>query len=175
MDKEGDLNVSFPKSPGSSPNSTASGFFGNNAKEVEDGDEFEDTVLDPAPQEDRHEAWRFLLAGGVAGAGEHPWPQALRLERTDQMNSVENGDGAIRQIESVPDHHAERGLFDQCPDAIFDAAPSQERVSGGDQPVGGRHCDLQRRPGSQGVLGGQRTERDKNLPGKSQGHPLEHY
>ncbi|ORX36264.1 mitochondrial carrier domain-containing protein [Kockovaella imperatae] len=53
VDKEGDLNVSFPKSQGDTP--------------APSSDEFADDS-DGAPQEDRHEAWRFLLAGGEAGA-----------------------------------------------------------------------------------------------------------
>ena len=63
MDKEGDLNVSFPKAPGI-PVGTGKG--------KEKADDFGDTVDEEEvemPQEDRHEAWRFLLAGGVAGAG----------------------------------------------------------------------------------------------------------
>jgi hypothetical protein len=36
---------------------------------ADEDDDFEDTVDESAPQVDHHEAWRFLLAGGVAGAG----------------------------------------------------------------------------------------------------------
>ncbi len=66
MDKEGDLNVSFPKAPGLPPKPPP----GNKGKEKEE--DFGDTVDEEEvemPHEDRHEAWRFLLAGGVAGAG----------------------------------------------------------------------------------------------------------
>ena len=71
VDKDGDLNVSFPKPPGQA-GSTVSGFF---KKPKEDDEDDNDELLDdhdhgPDVNEDRHEAWRFLLAGGVAGAGE---------------------------------------------------------------------------------------------------------
>ena len=69
VDKEGDLNVSFPKSPSQPQVSTASALFGT-AKDRDDDDEFGDTVDEQdMVTEDRHEAWRFLLAGGIAGAG----------------------------------------------------------------------------------------------------------
>jgi solute carrier family 25 phosphate transporter 23/24/25/41 len=74
VDKDGDINVSFPRAPGSTSTSTA--LFGSKADKEKDQDEaadedddFEDTVDESAPQVDHHEAWRFLLAGGVAGAG----------------------------------------------------------------------------------------------------------
>lgn len=71
MDKEGDINVSFPRAPGTTSTSTA--LFGSKAdkeKELDEvEDDFGDTIDDSAPQADSHEAWRFLLAGGVAGAG----------------------------------------------------------------------------------------------------------
>ena len=74
VDKDGDLNVSFPKPPGQASTSTA--LFGGGShgqpkeKEPEPEDEFADTMDGETVQEDRHEAWRFLLAGGIAGAGE---------------------------------------------------------------------------------------------------------
>ncbi|AFR97689.2 solute carrier family 25 (mitochondrial phosphate transporter), member 23/24/25/41 [Cryptococcus neoformans] len=72
VDKEGDISVSFPKAPNSPQTSTAAGFFHPPKQHKEEDDEFADT---PGPydedvevvQEDRHEAWRFLLAGGIAG------------------------------------------------------------------------------------------------------------
>ena len=72
VDKEGDINVSFPRAPGSTSTSTA--LFGSKAakeKDQEDveADDFGDTVDDSTAGVDHHEAWRFLLAGGVAGAG----------------------------------------------------------------------------------------------------------
>lgn len=72
VDKEGDINVSFPRAPGSTSTSTA--LFGSKAakekdQEDVDADDFGDTVDDSAAGVDHHEAWRFLLAGGVAGAG----------------------------------------------------------------------------------------------------------
>lgn len=71
VDKEGDINVSFPRAPGSTSTSTA--LFGSKADKEKDQDEadddFGDTVDETAAQVDHHEAWRFLLAGGVAGAG----------------------------------------------------------------------------------------------------------
>ena len=65
MDKEGDLNVSFPKAPGLGLQA------GNGkGKEKEKEDDFGDTVDEEVEMpQDRHDAWRFLLAGGVAGAG----------------------------------------------------------------------------------------------------------
>lgn len=67
VDKDGDLNVSFPKPPGQT--STSQALFGTIKQEDEEEDEFADAVDGEGPHEDRHEAWRFLLAGGVAGAG----------------------------------------------------------------------------------------------------------
>ncbi|KAK4688162.1 hypothetical protein P7C73_g1947, partial [Tremellales sp. Uapishka_1] len=68
VDKEGDINVSFPKAPGGPEGSTASHWFGADSDPA-DNEDFGDTVDEPETQlEDRHEAWRFLLAGGVAGA-----------------------------------------------------------------------------------------------------------
>lgn len=63
MDKEGDLNVSFPKAPVLVAPA--------NGKGKQREDDFGDTVDEEVEMqaEDRHEAWRFLLAGGVAGAG----------------------------------------------------------------------------------------------------------
>lgn len=73
MDKDGDINVSFPRAPGST--STSAALFGSKAdkdKDLDDveDDDFGDTVDESEAQVDHHEAWRFLLAGGVAGAGE---------------------------------------------------------------------------------------------------------
>ncbi|OCF44486.1 solute carrier family 25 (mitochondrial phosphate transporter), member 23/24/25/41 [Kwoniella heveanensis CBS 569] len=69
VDKEGDISVSFPKAPNAPATSTAAGFF----NPPQHHDEYADTPDDgdmeiEVVQEDRHEAWRFLLAGGVAGA-----------------------------------------------------------------------------------------------------------
>jgi solute carrier family 25 phosphate transporter 23/24/25/41 len=74
VDKDGDLNPSFPRPPGQA--STSSALFGHRSsttKEQEDldEDEFEDALDGDGVQEDRNEAWRFLLAGGIAGAGKH--------------------------------------------------------------------------------------------------------
>lgn len=85
MDKEGDINVSFPRAPGSTSTSTA--LFGSKAdkeRELEEAeDDFGDTIDDSAPQVDSHEAWRFLLAGGVAGAGmSYPFSDCV-LKRAD--------------------------------------------------------------------------------------------
>jgi len=65
VDKDGDLNVSFPRPPGSTSTSTA--LFGSKSDKdkPEEDDDFQDTEDPPV---DHHEAWRFLLAGGVAGA-----------------------------------------------------------------------------------------------------------
>ena len=72
VDKEGDINVSFPKKPGES--STSGALFGTASPQTEetgrDGDEFGDDEEGHTPPEDKHEAWKFLLAGGEAGAGE---------------------------------------------------------------------------------------------------------
>lgn len=61
VDKEGDINVSFPKAP-----------VGGTAvpKHLDDNEDEEYADGGEVAHEDRHEAWRFLLAGGVAGAGE---------------------------------------------------------------------------------------------------------
>ncbi|WWD16881.1 hypothetical protein CI109_101313 [Kwoniella shandongensis] len=72
VDKEGDLNVSFPKAPNGPTQSTAAGFF-NHSKHEEGDEDFADIVDEDEDevevvQEDRHEAWRFLIAGGWAGA-----------------------------------------------------------------------------------------------------------
>jgi solute carrier family 25 phosphate transporter 23/24/25/41 len=73
VDKDGDINVSFPRPPGSTSTSTA--LFGSKADKEKDQDQddaeeddFADTV-DETAHVDHNEAWRFLLAGGVAGAG----------------------------------------------------------------------------------------------------------
>ena len=60
VDKEGDMIPSFPKTHGDSS---------TGGKIRKEDDEFGDESNGHAPQEDRHEAWRFLLAGGEAGAG----------------------------------------------------------------------------------------------------------
>lgn len=72
VDKDGDISVSFPRSAGQT--STSSALFGSGSAQDEEEDEFADPIDGDAAHEDRHEAWRFLLAGGIAGAG------ALRLE-----------------------------------------------------------------------------------------------
>ncbi|GFZ43000.1 Uncharacterized mitochondrial carrier [Saitozyma sp. JCM 24511] len=60
VDKEGDLNVSFPKRPPPPP---------SHEGEEGKGEDFADTLDEEEEvQLDRHEAWRFLLAGGIAGA-----------------------------------------------------------------------------------------------------------
>lgn len=68
VDKEGDLNVSFPRPP--NPASKTHPPPTTNETENDDA-EFGDTVQEPDEpvHEERHEAWRFLLAGGIAGAG----------------------------------------------------------------------------------------------------------
>jgi len=66
VDKEGDLNVSFPKAPGLPQNTQGVGK--GKGKEEDFWDTVDEEEVE-VPQEDRHEAWRFLLAGGVAGAG----------------------------------------------------------------------------------------------------------
>jgi solute carrier family 25 phosphate transporter 23/24/25/41 len=86
VDKEGDINVSFPKAPDGPQHSTASALFGKTKgkdravaeEQVQgqgQGDDFGDVEHEgeEVPEhEDRHEAWRFLLAGGIAGAGGSP-------------------------------------------------------------------------------------------------------
>ncbi|ODN76545.1 hypothetical protein L202_05207 [Cryptococcus amylolentus CBS 6039] len=74
VDKEGDINISFPKAPNAPSTSTAAGFFHPPKSHGLEDEEFADTpsaeddeLLAGEAQEDRHEAWRFLLAGGVAG------------------------------------------------------------------------------------------------------------
>ncbi|WWC87477.1 uncharacterized protein L201_002366 [Kwoniella dendrophila CBS 6074] len=70
VDKEGDINVSFPKAPNSSQQSTAAGFF--NPPTPHHDEEYADTPEQEPEEEEvgleRNEAWRFLLAGGIAGA-----------------------------------------------------------------------------------------------------------
>jgi len=39
-------------------------------EEEDEGEDFGDEHEEEETHEDRHEAWRFLLAGGIAGAGE---------------------------------------------------------------------------------------------------------
>ena len=84
MDKEGDINVSFPRPPGSTSTSTA--LFGPKSKDNQE-DDFEDTVEEA--QVNHHEAWRFLLAGGVAGAGKQ---HVHIVESSPLIRSVSNGD-----------------------------------------------------------------------------------
>ncbi|WWC98941.1 hypothetical protein V866_005835 [Kwoniella sp. B9012] len=70
VDKEGDISVSFPKTPNSSQQSTAAGFF--HPPQPHHDEEYADTPgTEPEEEEiveERSEAWRFLLAGGIAGA-----------------------------------------------------------------------------------------------------------
>ncbi|RXK37012.1 solute carrier family 25 (mitochondrial phosphate transporter), member 23/24/25/41 [Tremella mesenterica] len=71
VDKEGDMSVSFPKPQAESLGAASATLFGHPKKdENSEGleDEVEEDFGDAEVQEDRHEAWRFLLAGGVAGA-----------------------------------------------------------------------------------------------------------
>lgn len=90
VDKDGDLNVSFPKPPGQASTSSALFGAGTAQKEQEpEEDEFADTLDGDAAQEDRHEAWRFLLAGGIAGAGES-------YVRRGTYGSIENGHCSFR-------------------------------------------------------------------------------
>jgi solute carrier family 25 phosphate transporter 23/24/25/41 len=72
VDKDGDLNPSFPKAPGGPEHSTAAGFLlhyehtespVDNLDDAVDVEDEEVYIID----EGRHDAWRFLLAGGVAG------------------------------------------------------------------------------------------------------------
>lgn len=61
VDKEGDITISFPRAdhPSSPPLPAP--------KQAED---FGDDEDEGDRQDGRHEAWRFLAAGGLAGAGE---------------------------------------------------------------------------------------------------------
>jgi hypothetical protein len=73
VNMDGDPILSFPKAPGGPEHSTAEGFFRPHDHD-DPQDDLEDT-LDVLEDEDedyyepetRHEAWRFLLAGGIAG------------------------------------------------------------------------------------------------------------
>ncbi|BEI93587.1 uncharacterized protein CcaverHIS019_0600460 [Cutaneotrichosporon cavernicola] len=73
VNMDGDPILSFPKAPGTPEHSTAEGFFRPHDHE-DPQDDLEET-LDVLGDEDedyyepetRHEAWRFLLAGGIAG------------------------------------------------------------------------------------------------------------
>ena len=83
VDKEGDLNPSFPKTaPDKQNRISGEAGFGDGDPDTQNGDEFGDTVegQQDGAQEDRHEAWKFLLAGGEAGAGQLkrfcPWAEA---------------------------------------------------------------------------------------------------
>lgn len=75
VNMDGDPILSFPKAPGSPEHSTAQGFFKphehhddeNPVDDLDnkiDVDEEDEDYYEP---ETRHEAWRFLLAGGIAG------------------------------------------------------------------------------------------------------------
>ncbi|CAK9779431.1 putative calcium-binding mitochondrial carrier SAL1 [Cutaneotrichosporon oleaginosum] len=74
VNMDGDPILSFPKAPGGPEHSTAQGFFRPHDHD-DPQDDLEDT-LDVLGDEDedyyepetRHEAWRFLLAGGIAGS-----------------------------------------------------------------------------------------------------------
>lgn len=59
VDKEGDINISFPKRPAPLPGD------GDGTADDEYADQVEDTSIGSTG----NEAWRFLLAGGIAGAG----------------------------------------------------------------------------------------------------------
>lgn len=88
VDKDGDLNVSFPKPPGQT-GSTVSAFF-KKSKEDDVVEDDVDGLLDDHDQgadasEDRNEAWRFLLAGGVAGAGES-WRDLIWLNGVERQS-----------------------------------------------------------------------------------------
>lgn len=71
VDKEGEPIMSFPKGPGSPEHSTAEGFLKPAHQHDEPVDDLDDTldVLDDEEYEPGrpHQAWRFLLAGGIAG------------------------------------------------------------------------------------------------------------
>lgn len=62
VDKEGDISISFPKRASPPPVLERD--------DEEDGDQYADTLEQESAPEERNEAWRFLLAGGLAGAGE---------------------------------------------------------------------------------------------------------
>lgn len=68
VDKEGDISISFPKRPASPPPVPA---------DTKEDEEFGDTVDTESAPEERNESWRFLLAGGLAGAGELDRPRVL--------------------------------------------------------------------------------------------------
>ena len=84
VDKEGDFSGSFPKTHAEQKGADQATLFPGGTREkhelapdeVSDDDDFADDV--EGVQEDRHEAWRFLLAGGIAGAGESS-PSYCRL------------------------------------------------------------------------------------------------
>lgn len=73
VNMDGDPIPSFPKAPGGPEHSTAQGFFRPHEHDdpqdnLEDKlDVLEDEDEDYYEPETRHEAWRFLLAGGIAG------------------------------------------------------------------------------------------------------------
>lgn len=96
VDKEGDINISFPKRPPTPPpkpgsasgsgsgsgsgsaslSSSAGGTAGTSQNQglAGSGDEEDDGYEDQVADTDTHagggsDAWRFLLAGGIAGAG----------------------------------------------------------------------------------------------------------
>jgi len=68
VDKDGEPIPSFPKAPGSPEHSTAAGFLLHHDQDSP-VDDLDDTIDEDEEMihEDRHEAWRFLLAGGIAG------------------------------------------------------------------------------------------------------------
>lgn len=74
VNMDGDPNPSFPKAPGDPEHSTAEGFLHppERRDDMPAGDDFDDMAdLDEddeySIEDHKHDAWRFLLAGGIAG------------------------------------------------------------------------------------------------------------
>ena len=150
VDKEGDMIPSFPKTHGDSS---------TGGKTRKEDDEFGDESNGHAPQEDRHEAWRFLLAGGEAGAG-----------KSSRMSSRLH---AVSRTVTAPFDRLKVYLITTENNTLFPAYQSATpssipvRLSRRYEPVGGSDHDISGWRGTEGILGWERTECDQDLPGES--------
>lgn len=112
VNMDGDVSASFPKFTG-----PVSGGGGSNSAAKEAGARQrsgEGGVADTEPEEDesgagKYVAWKFLLAGGVAGAGESSFyfcrfVATCKILIVRSLGSLTNGNGTIRPTQGISHH-----------------------------------------------------------------------